>query len=101
MELVRAEEIRRLFKLSSNARVYELARRGVLPGVVRVGRQVRFDLKRILAFIDSGGQGLAGGWRREQNRTPPVHDAAKVTDQSGLDPVSGSAVQEVRTSGNN
>jgi hypothetical protein len=55
-KLARASEIRELFDLSSNARVYELARRSLLPGVVRVGRQLRFDMAKIRSFIEAGGQ---------------------------------------------
>lgn len=101
MELLKAEEIRRLFKLSSNARVYELARRGVLPGVVRVGRQIRFDMERILTFINSGGQSLAGGWRREKpTQMTGVCEGAKAIGQ-GIDPVSEAEVREDGYSGNN
>ena len=45
-------------------RVYELARQGIIPAV-KIGRQVRFSPKRIREFIENGGQGLPGGWRRE------------------------------------
>jgi excisionase family DNA binding protein len=45
-------------------RVYELARLGIIPAV-KIGRQVRFSPKRIRDFIENGGQGLPGGWRRE------------------------------------
>ena len=53
--LLRATEVRRVLDINSVARVYSLARRGVLPGVVRIGRQVRFDPAKISAFIDGGG----------------------------------------------
>jgi excisionase family DNA binding protein len=36
------------------ARAYELARQGVLP-VVRLGRQVRVDPRRLHAFLHAGG----------------------------------------------
>jgi hypothetical protein len=55
-KLARASEIRELFDLRSNARVYELARNGMLPGVVRVGRQLRFDMTKIRSFIEAGGE---------------------------------------------
>jgi hypothetical protein len=54
-KLARASEVRKLFDLRSNARVYELARRNMLPGVVRLGRQVRFDMVKIRSFIEEGG----------------------------------------------
>ena len=37
--------------------VYELARYGRMPGVVRVGRRLLFDLDAITTWIDSGGGG--------------------------------------------
>lgn len=61
--LVKASEIRRLLNLDSDSRVYDLARRAILPGVVRIGRQVRFNIDKVLEFVDSGGQSLPGGWR--------------------------------------
>lgn len=48
----------------SEARVYELAREGLLP-TVRLGRQVRFHPKAVAEWIENGGQALPGGWRRE------------------------------------
>lgn len=36
-------------------RVYELARENRLPGVVRLGRQIRFDPAKLEEFISSGG----------------------------------------------
>ena len=53
--LAKASEVRELFDLRSNARVYELARRSMLPGVIRLGRQVRFDMNKIQVFIEEGG----------------------------------------------
>jgi predicted DNA-binding transcriptional regulator AlpA len=64
-KLLKASEIRKLLNLNSDARVYELARQGILPGVVRIGRQVRFDRDKIFGFIASGGRCWSGGWRRE------------------------------------
>jgi excisionase family DNA binding protein len=45
-------------------RVYELARGGILP-VVRLGRQIRVDEGRLIAWINDGGKALPGGWRRD------------------------------------
>ena len=42
---------------TSRGRVYELVRQDILPHV-RLGRQVRFDERAILSFIESGGRGL-------------------------------------------
>jgi hypothetical protein len=60
-QLVRASEIRKLLDLDSDARVYDLARRALLPGVVRIGRQVRFNLAKVVTFIDAGG--TSHSWR--------------------------------------
>lgn len=38
--------------------VYTLAREGVIPSV-RVGRTIRFNRDRLLAWIDAGGTGLS------------------------------------------
>ena len=48
----------------SEARVYELARMGLLPAT-RLGRQVRFNARAVAEWIESGGRALPGGWRRE------------------------------------
>jgi excisionase family DNA binding protein len=42
------------------ARVYQLARDGVLPGVVRIGRLVRLDVARLREWAAAGGRSLAG-----------------------------------------
>ena len=46
------------------ARVYELAQQNLIPHI-RMGRQVRFDLDKVEAWLESGGQALPGGWRQE------------------------------------
>jgi len=48
------------------ARAAELARSGVMPGVVRLGRQIRINPEALERFIESGGVALPGGWRREE-----------------------------------
>jgi excisionase family DNA binding protein len=55
--LLTATEVAQLLRLSEG-RVYELARLAILP-VVRVGRQVRFDARKLIDWIDQGGKGLA------------------------------------------
>ena len=70
-KLAKACEIKELLNLRSDARVYELARRGILPGVVHVGRHVRFDMAEVLKFIEQGGRRLRGGWRLVQPERPP------------------------------
>lgn len=49
----------------SEQRAYELARENLVGGVVRVGRQIRIDLDQLENWIASGGQQLAGGWKRQ------------------------------------
>jgi excisionase family DNA binding protein len=49
----------------SESRVYALVREHRLPGVVRIGRTLRVDPVVLQQYIASGGQALAGGWRRE------------------------------------
>ncbi len=47
-------------------RVRQLYRTGLMPPgvVVRLGRQVRFDLDALDAWIRAGGTALPGGWRQ-------------------------------------
>lgn len=45
------------------ARAYELARTGLLP-TVRLGRQVRVEERRLIAWIEAGGAALPGGWKK-------------------------------------
>ena len=49
----------------SEQRAYELARAGLVGGVVRVGRQIRVDLDLLESWIAAGGQELPGGWRKQ------------------------------------
>ena len=46
------------------SRVYELAQQNLIPHI-RMGRQVRFDLDKVEAWLEAGGQALPGGWRQE------------------------------------
>ena len=39
-------------------RAYSLVRKGLIPGVVRIGRQVRIDPVRLSQFVEDGGRGL-------------------------------------------
>ena len=48
----------------SVARAYELCRTNLLPHI-RLGRQIRINPDQLSAFIERGGKGLAGGWRKE------------------------------------
>jgi predicted DNA-binding transcriptional regulator AlpA len=48
----------------SPARIYELARLGILPSV-HIGRSISFDEDTLRQWIASGGKALRGGWKRE------------------------------------
>lgn len=45
-------------------RVYDLAQQDLIPHI-KLGRQVRFDLDKVEAWLEAGGQALPGGWKRE------------------------------------
>ena len=47
-------------------RTYEMGRLGLLP-VVRLGRQIRVEEGRLASWIESGGRGLPGGWKRNSD----------------------------------
>ena len=66
-KLMTADELAVRLRVSLS-RVYALAREDRVDGVVRIGRQVRFDPERVAAWIGQGGQRLPGGWRREPDR---------------------------------
>jgi len=61
--LLRVPEVARILD-TSEQRVYEMARAGILP-TVRLGRQIRIDKEALEQFIQDGGQALPGGWKRE------------------------------------
>lgn len=46
------------------ARAYKLVRSGVIPGMVRLGKQVRIDPERLQGFIRHGGQPLCSDTSR-------------------------------------
>ena len=47
-------------------RTYEMGRLGLLP-VVRLGRQIRVEEGRLASWVDGGGRGLPGGWKRNSD----------------------------------
>ena len=61
--LLTATQVAPLLKVRE-ARVYELARLGIIPSV-RLGRQVRFDPDQIAGWILAGGRGLSDDRRGE------------------------------------
>lgn len=76
-KLAKASEVRELFDLRSNARVYELARRSMLPAVVRVGRQVRFDMAKIRLFIEEGGHQPLDREKSKSTQAPVARGTAQ------------------------
>jgi excisionase family DNA binding protein len=54
MALLKASEVAKILRVST-ARVYELARRGLLPTVILGERQVRFDQEVLRQWINKGG----------------------------------------------
>ncbi len=63
MKLLKVPETAAILRVTTQ-RAYEMLRGGTVPGVVRLGRQVRVDARKLEAWIAAGGQPLLGGWRR-------------------------------------
>jgi excisionase family DNA binding protein len=63
MKLLLAAEAAAMLRVTEN-RVYELAKRGMLP-CVRLGRQIRFDEEAVLAWLRAGGTPLGETSRPE------------------------------------
>ena len=62
-DLLTVDDVSFALKLRK-ARVYELVRAGAIPGVVRIGRQIRLDRSSLEGFVRSGGtphDGLVAG----------------------------------------
>ena len=47
-------------------RTYDMGRLGLLP-VVRLGRQLRVEEGRLASWVEDGGRGLPGGWKRNSD----------------------------------
>ena len=60
-KLLRTAEVAKILNVTE-ARVYSMAREGLLP-VVKLGRHIRVDQDKLNEWIDSGGQALPGGWK--------------------------------------
>lgn len=61
--LLFADEVARIFGTKKSS-IYAAARENRIGGVVRFGRQLRFDPVRLAEWIANGGEALEGGWRR-------------------------------------
>lgn len=57
-------EVARILGITKE-RAYAIARSGLLP-TVRIGRQIRVDRQQLNSWIENGGKGFPGGWRRCQ-----------------------------------
>ena len=75
MQLLTIPEVARVLRVRP-ARVYELARQGLIP-TVRLGRQVRVQEEALHQWIADGGQALSGGWR---GRAPGCPNSPAVKD---------------------
>jgi len=66
-------------------RFYELVRTGILPPgvVVRLGRQLRVDEDALIVWVRTGGQALAGGWRKEADNSPRTVRPARPRSNHG------------------
>jgi len=62
---LKASEVAEILQIS-RARVYELAREGILPHT-KLGRQIRFSKDQLEEFIKNGGKALPGGWKWEND----------------------------------
>ncbi len=52
--LATAEQVAELLNAPKSS-VFEMGRHGTVPGVVRVGRRLRFDLDKLEPWLESGG----------------------------------------------
>ena len=85
--LLRADEVARVLAISP-WRVYDLARRRLLPAV-RIGRSIRFDPDAIAQLVEGGGFALgASADVANEHRAPSPEAAAKPSPEKGfLEPV--------------
>jgi len=65
--LLTAQQVAVLLQVPK-ARVYELAREGLIPAV-RLGRQIRVSASALDDWIADGGRALPDGWRRDKQPT--------------------------------
>ncbi len=65
--LLTAQQVAVLLQVPT-ARVYELAREGLLPAV-RLGRQIRVSASALNDWIADGGRALPDGWRHAKQPT--------------------------------
>lgn len=75
-KLLRVQQVAEIMD-TSLPRAYELVRQGVIPGVVRLGRQIRVNPSALADWIDGGGTALAsserGGAEGALNDDPANH----------------------------
>ena len=64
MRLLTIKEVAEILRVRDQ-RAYQLIHAKILPAV-RIGRQLRVSEDSLRKFVESGGQALPGGWRREE-----------------------------------
>ena len=73
LQLLNAEDLAQLLRLSSKHDVYRLARAGQIPGAVRIGRRLRFVVTEIQRWLQGQVQRAANSTGRDNpdsNATP-------------------------------
>ncbi len=58
-------------------RLYELSREGVVPSV-RLGRSFRYSPSALNEFIQRGGDGWAGGWKKAKPAIVPIEASLEI-----------------------
>jgi excisionase family DNA binding protein len=66
--MLTAEEVAGELRVTRGA-VYALVRSGLLPAV-RVGRRIRVAREVLDNFVEAGGRGWPGGWRKRPAAEP-------------------------------
>ena len=91
-QLVRAFDVAERLGYSL-ATVKVMARRGELPGAVRIGRRVRFDMDEVERFIKGGGSAPIAPKKRSGrqkirvtsgNRPPMISEASETVQTSRI-----------------
>ena len=63
-ELLRASKAAKKLDLTVD-RLYALTRENIIP-CVYLGRQIRWDEKKLDDFIETGGKSWSAGWRKSE-----------------------------------
>lgn len=68
---------------TSQARIWEMCRNGLIP-CVRLGRRYKFDPDKLERWIESGGTGLEGGRLSAQKRKRAGKDTPSTKEKSTI-----------------